>query len=86
MSHPISARTFYGIILAGFALGIGLAAGSAWAYHTVGGRHAEGRGVYDGIADALVLPVAVMAGATFGGLAGVAAAVVVERKRTGRAA
>jgi hypothetical protein len=79
--HRLPARAFYGIILAGFLLGIGLAAGSAWAYRAAGGRHAEGRGVYEGIADELVMPVAVMAGATFGGLAGFAAAVVMERRR-----
>jgi hypothetical protein len=72
---------FYGIILAGFLLGIGLAAGSAWASRSFGERHPEGHGVYDGIADDLVLPVAVMSGATFGGLAGFAAAVVMDRRR-----
>jgi hypothetical protein len=81
--HRLPARAFYGIILTGFVLGIVLAAGSAWAYRAFGGRHPEGRGVYDGIADDLVLPVAVMAGATFGGLAGFAAAVWASRASHG---
>jgi hypothetical protein len=79
----LPARTFYGIILAGLLLGVGLATLSAWAYRQSGGRHAEGKRVLTGIADELVLPVAVMAGATFGGLAGFAAAVLVERRRSG---
>jgi TRAP-type C4-dicarboxylate transport system permease large subunit len=75
-------RTFYGIIIAGLLLGVAAAAASAWAYRESGGRHAEGKRVLAGVADELVLPVAVMAGATFGGLTGFAAAVLIERWAT----
>jgi hypothetical protein len=76
----LPARAFYGIILAGLLLGVVAAAASAWAYREYSGKHAEGKRVLTGVADELVLPVAVMAGATFGGLAGFAAAVLVERR------
>ena len=79
MKPGLSAGAFYGLIAGGLALGAASAAGGAWAY--LDGGRPRGRGVFDGAAAAFVLPVATMVGATFGGLAGVTAAVVLERWR-----
>ncbi|MFO0797260.1 MAG: hypothetical protein U0804_07265 [Gemmataceae bacterium] len=70
----LRARTFYAVIAAGVVFGAAAAGGAAY----VAGARSDGRRV---IGDVLVVPVAVMMGGTFGGLAGVAAAVALDRRR-----
>ena len=77
----IRARTFYGVIVAGVALGAAAAGGGAWAYVTSDAARPDGRRVLADVAEEIVVPVAVMMGATFGGLAGVAAAVLLDRTK-----
>jgi hypothetical protein len=72
---------FYGLIVAGVLLGSAAAAVGGWAYSRTGAP--EGRGVSGDAAKGLVVPIAAMVGATFGGLAGVALAVVLERRWKG---
>ena len=71
--NRLRARTYYAVIVAGVALGAAAAGLSA------GGATADGRRVLADVAGDLVVPVAVMMGGTFGGLAGVAAAVALDR-------
>lgn len=77
----LPARVFYGLIVAGVLLGASFAAVGGWLYLESGDRKPTGRRVWDGTAEDFVIPVAVMVGATFGGLAGFAAAAVWERRR-----
>ena len=80
MQNPrLSARTFYGVIVAGLVLGIVLAAGAARVY-LKGDRKADARRIWSDVADSLVVPVAVMVGGTFGAISGFAAAVVLDRR------
>ncbi|MBA4065577.1 MAG: hypothetical protein C0501_18060 [Isosphaera sp.] len=74
----LPARVFYGVIVAGVLLGSAAAAAGGWAYARDG--EPEGRGVWADAAKGLVVPVAAMVGATFGGLAGVALAVALEKR------
>ncbi len=76
----VRARTFYGVIAAGVALGAVAAGGGAWGYVTSDAARPDGRRVLADVAEEIVVPIAVMMGATFGGLAGVAAAVLLDRK------
>ncbi|HYH68695.1 MAG TPA: hypothetical protein VD866_28640 [Urbifossiella sp.] len=71
----LRARAYYAVIAAGVVLGAA-AAGVAAGIH--GDVEPDGRRV---LGDGLVVPVAVMVGGTFGGLAGVAVAVALDRKR-----
>ncbi len=73
--NRLRARTYYAVIAAGVALG------AAGAGVLAGGVKADGRRVLADVAGDLVVPVAVMMGGTFGGLAGVAAAVALDRRR-----
>jgi len=77
----LRARTYYGVIATGVVLGVAAAGGGAWAYVNRGDAKPDGRRVLADVADEIVVPVAVMMGGTFGGLAGVAAAVALDRKR-----
>jgi hypothetical protein len=79
----LPARTFYGIIAAGVALGAAAAGGGAWVYATSDAARPDGRRVLADVAAEIVVPVAVMMGATFGGLTGVASAVVLDRRNRG---
>jgi hypothetical protein len=74
----LRARTFYGVIAGGVVLGAAAAGGGAWAYVSRPDARPEGRRVLADVADQIVVPVAVMMGGTFGGLAGVAAAVALD--------
>ncbi|MBX9584092.1 MAG: hypothetical protein K2X87_27650 [Gemmataceae bacterium] len=80
----LPARTFYGVIVLGTLLGVAVAAGGAWAYLRSAADRPDARGVWADVADDLVVPLAGMMGGTFGGLAGVAAAVLLDRVRRGR--
>jgi hypothetical protein len=77
----LPARTFYGLILLGTLVGVLLAAGGAWAYLRSNADRPAARGVWADVAGDLVVPLAGMMGGTFGGLAGVAAAVLLDRVR-----
>ena len=77
----LPARIFYGVILLGTLLGVALAAGGAWAAVRSGTARPDGRGVLADVAGEVVVPVAGMMGGTFGGLAGVAAAALLDRRR-----
>ncbi len=77
----LSARVFYGVILAGVLLGSLASGGAAWAYLESGDREPTGRRVWGDVAKTFVIPVAVMMGATFGGLMGFFVAVVLDRRQ-----
>jgi len=76
--HRLPARVFYGLIVAGVLLGIGLCGSAAWAYLEEGDREPTGRRIWGDVAKEFVIPLAVMMGSTFGGLMGFAVAVVCE--------
>ena len=76
----LSARVFYGVIVAGVLLGIAGCVAAGWAYLLSGGRKPTGRRIWDADAESFVIPICVMVGATFGGMAGVLAAVVWDRR------
>ena len=78
MSPRLPARAFYGIILAGVLLGVLAAGGAAWAHLNFGADRPDARQIWGDVAETFVVPVAVMVGATFGGLVGVGAAVLVS--------
>ena len=80
----LSARTYYGLILLGVLAGVAVAAGGAWAAVRSGAAQPDGRGVWADVAGDLLVPTAGMMGGTFGGLAGVAAAALLDRDRRGR--
>jgi hypothetical protein len=78
---------FYGIIVAGVVLGAGLSAVAGWAYIEWSEGKPTGRRIWDGNAEHFVVPISVMMGATFGGLAGLAAAIGLDlsaRRRPSR--
>jgi hypothetical protein len=77
----LSAGVFYGVIAAGVVLGVLAAGTAAWAYLRTAGPRPDAPRVWGDVADDLVVPVAAMMGGTFGGLAGFAAAVVLDRRR-----
>lgn len=76
----LPARVFYGLILSGVVLGASLAALGGWAYLAFDDRKPTGRRIWVDARD-FVIPVAVMMGATFGGVLGFAAAAVWDRRR-----
>lgn len=76
----LPARVFYGVIVAGVLLGIAVCAVAGWWYLNSGDAKPTGRRIWDADAEAFVIPICVMIGATFGGLAGVAAAVLWDRR------
>lgn len=77
----LPAALFYGVIVAGVLAGLGLGAGGVWAAVAGGSARPEGRGAFAGVESLLAVPIAGMAGATFGGLAGLAVAVIWDRRR-----
>ena len=77
----LPARVFYGVIVAGVLLGIAACAAAGWVYLEAGDRKPIGRRIWDGIAEDFVIPVCVVIGATFGGLAGFFLAVGLERRQ-----
>lgn len=75
----LPARAYYAVIAAGVVGGAAVAGGAGWVFVARGGE-ADGRRVLADVANELVVPLAAMMGATFGGLAGVAAAVALDRR------
>jgi hypothetical protein len=71
---------FYGLIVAGVLLGVAVSAAAGWVYLEFGDARPTGRRIWDADAAAFVIPVCVVVGATFGGLAGVLAAVLLDRR------
>jgi hypothetical protein len=84
MKPCLSARVFYGVILAGVLSGCVLAAISGWVYLIAGDRRPTGRRIWDGTAEDFLIPIGMMVGATFGGLAGFGLAVILERRKAGK--
>jgi hypothetical protein len=78
MAPRLSARVFYGIIIAGVLLGMAAAVGAGWLYLESDSARPTGRRIWDGDAATFVIPICVMVGATFGGMLGVGAAVLIE--------
>lgn len=78
--HRLSARAFYAVIAAGVLLGVVAAGAAAWAQQRPG-LAPPGRRIWADVADRFVVPVAAMMGGTFGGIAGFAAAVLLDRRR-----
>lgn len=76
--HRLPARWFYGLIVGGVVLGLTGCVAAGWFYLEYGGRQPSGRRVWDGLASEFVIPVCAMIGSTFGGLAGVMAAMVCD--------
>ncbi|MCE9563021.1 MAG: hypothetical protein K8U57_13340 [Planctomycetes bacterium] len=74
----LPARVFYGLIVAGVLLGIGVCGSAAWAYLEEGDREPTGRRIWGDVAKDFVIPIAVMVGSTFGGLVGFAVAVICD--------
>ncbi len=79
MKSRLPASSFYGLIVFGVLAGVGLAAFGAWLYLEAGDRVPTGRRIWADLGASFVVPVAVMVGGTFGGLAGLAAAVISEK-------
>jgi hypothetical protein len=82
----LPARTFYGVIVAGVVLGVCLCGSAAWAYLQAGDRDPTSRRIWGDVARDFVVPIAVMIGATFGGLAGFGTAVALDHRAARRAA
>src|SRR5271156_1600414 len=78
----LSSRLFYGIILMGLWLGLFASCSGGWVY-LQGDRKPSGRGIWEESAGQFVIPICAIVGATFGGLAGVAAAVGLAVYRRG---
>lgn len=79
MKPRLPARVFYGVIVAGVLLGVTVFPFGGWLYLERGGDP-TGRRIWEADAGAFVIPICAMMGATFGGLAGFAVAVVLERR------
>lgn len=79
-SAGLPASVFYGVIIAGIILGIAACMMGGWIYLDCGAEKPVGRRIWAGIADQLLVPVCVMIGATFGGLAGVALAIACDSR------
>jgi hypothetical protein len=77
----LPARLYYGVIVAGVLVGIAACAATGWAYLEWDAGRPTGMRIWDGVADRFVVPICAMVGATFGGLLGVAAAVVWDLRR-----
>ncbi len=78
-SPGLPAWLFYGSIIAGLILGIAVCVLAGWSYLQVGDRKPTGRRIWDSNAEDFVIPICAMIGATFGGLAGVGAAIAWDR-------
>lgn len=75
----LSAPVFYSVIIMGVILGIMLSVAAGWTYLQSNERKPTGRRIWEADAANFVIPICVMVGATFGGLAGVASAVLLEK-------
>lgn len=75
----LSGPAFYGIIAAGVVAGSLLASLAAWFSLREGNGNPEAIRIWGDVAADLVIPIAAMIGGTFGGLAGVAVAVLLDR-------
>ncbi len=71
-------RTFYGIIVACVIAGALILATAGRADLESAGGRPMGRRIWEGVADHFVVPICVMIGATFGGLLGLATAIVLD--------
>jgi hypothetical protein len=78
----LSARAFYGVIVAGLVLGVAVCGAAGWAYLEYGDRRPTGRRIWDAMAAEFVIPVCVIVGATFGGVMGFVAAVFWDSRRS----
>jgi hypothetical protein len=76
----LRSRTFYGIILAAVAVGAVICAAGGWTYLESNAQRPTGRRIWDGAAEQFVLPICVMIGATFGGLAGLTTAILIDSR------
>lgn len=79
--NQVPARLFYGIIVCGLLLGLVTCSLGGWAYLEFGDRTPTGHRIWEGIARVFVIPICAMIGSTFGGLLGVAVAVVLTQYR-----
>jgi hypothetical protein len=79
--QQLSARVFYGLILAGVVLGVIISSVGGWLY-LLDSAHQKptGRRIWETEAEQFVIPVCVMIGGTFGGVLGVASAVLWQLK------
>ncbi len=75
----LSGRVFYGIIASGVVAGSLLASLAAWFSLKEANRNPEAIRIWGDVASDLAIPIAAMMGGTFGGLAGVAVAVLLDR-------
>jgi len=83
----LPARVFYGLVVASVLVGMIACAVGGGFYLVYGDTKPTGWRIWDGQADQFLFPVCIMIGATFGGLLGVAMAIVGDnhiRKRDGR--
>lgn len=80
MKAQLPARVFYGVLLAGVLLGSCACGIAAWVYTESGDREPTSR-IWSDNAMSLVVPVGVMIGGTFGGLAGFLTAAIWEMRR-----
>jgi hypothetical protein len=76
----LSGRVFYGVIVAGVLLGAAAALASGWAHLSPDAAEPDRPRVGPGWIGVFVLAVCGMVGATFGGLLGLAAAVLLDRR------
>jgi hypothetical protein len=76
----LRSRFFYGIILAAVGLGAVICAASGWTYLESNAGRPTGRRIWHGAAEQFVLPISAMIGATFGGLAGLAMAILIDSR------
>jgi len=84
-SHRLPAAVFYGAILAGIILGAVICGIAAWMYLDAGEREPTSRRIWGDVAREFVIPIALMMGSTFGGLASLTVAVICERRLANRA-
>jgi hypothetical protein len=77
----LSARSYYGIIVSGVVLGVLICGMAGWGYAHSSDARPTGRRIWETDAKDFVVPVCIMIGATFGGLAGVFAAIGLDQRR-----
>lgn len=77
--QQMSARIFYGLILAGVLSGVLVCSLGGYLYLSDAAHlKPTGRRIWEASAEQFVVPICVMIGGTFGGMAGVAAAVLCQ--------
>lgn len=82
MTYRLPSRFYYGLILAGVLLGSLGSILAAWVYLQADDRRPDAARIWQDVAASFVVPVAAMVGGTFGGIAGVAVAVALNRRRS----